>query len=247
MSSDDTRGRILNAAGEVFADHGFKAATVREICRRAEVNLSSVNYYFRDKERLYVEVFKAAHPGGPEGIAILDWPDDASPEQKLRLFIRALFERLLQAESPAWKMRLLQREILEPTALCLEVMQKYFRAKFAQLMSVLDEVLPPEMPTERRHQVGFSVIGQCVYFRAASSIIRMVIGEEEQREHHTVESLTDHVCGLVLASLGLAQPLGKTTSEGRSLHMGGTDRSAALAAHGKHKRSGKASQQEKVK
>jgi len=211
MSSDDTRGRILNAAGEVFAERGFRASTVREICRRAAVNLASVNYYFGDKEHLYVEAVKAAHPAGPEPSLAEDWPEGATPDQKLTAFIRELFKRLFRVESPAWKMRLLQREILEPTPFCMELMQEYFRTKFAQLMSILDEVLPPEMPAHRRHQVGFSIIGQCVYFRAALPVIQMIIGPDEQREHHTIESLTDHVSGLVLAALGLAPPLGRLT------------------------------------
>jgi AcrR family transcriptional regulator len=213
MANDDTRGRILQAAGEVFARQGFKAATVREICRKAGANLASVNYYFGDKEHLYVEVFKAAHPGGLEQSLAQDWPEEAPPEQKLRMFIRALLARLFRADAPAWRMRLLQREILDPTPFCTEMMQEYFRAKFAQLMSALDEVLPPDMPSYRRHQVGLSVIGQCVYFRAASPVIAMVVGEEEQHQYHTVELLTEHIAQVVLAALGLAPPLGRPAGD----------------------------------
>ncbi|MCX7427502.1 MAG: helix-turn-helix domain containing protein [Planctomycetia bacterium] len=45
MASDDARSRILEAAGKVFAERGFKDTTVREICRKAGVNLVGVNYY----------------------------------------------------------------------------------------------------------------------------------------------------------------------------------------------------------
>ena len=38
-----TRRRLLEAAGEVFAEHGFRAATVQEICRRADANIAAVN------------------------------------------------------------------------------------------------------------------------------------------------------------------------------------------------------------
>ena len=51
---ENTRGRLLAAAREVFSEHGFQRATVREICRRAEVNLAAVNYHFNGREALFV-------------------------------------------------------------------------------------------------------------------------------------------------------------------------------------------------
>ena len=44
--SEQTRERLLAAARIVFWENGFKNATVREICRRAEVNiLAAKNLY----------------------------------------------------------------------------------------------------------------------------------------------------------------------------------------------------------
>ena len=48
-----TRQHLLEAAGQVFADAGYRAATVREICERAGANIAAVNYHFGDKEQLY--------------------------------------------------------------------------------------------------------------------------------------------------------------------------------------------------
>lgn len=54
----NTKNKILNTASAVFAEKGFRGATVREICNRAGVNLASVNYYFSSKSFLYEKVFE---------------------------------------------------------------------------------------------------------------------------------------------------------------------------------------------
>ena len=218
MAGDDARSRILEAAGKVFAERGFKDTTVREICRKAGVNLAGVNYYFGDKERLYVEAVRRAHPGGPDVAAEEPFPDDAPPPVKLRLFIRRFLERLIGTDAEAWKIRLLQREILNPTPACQEIMQGYFRSRFQQLQGILDEILPENLPPCRRHQIGLSIIGQCVYFRAAAPVIQMVIGKEEHQAHFGAEELAEHVSQLSLAALGLAPPL---SSPGDCRHESG--------------------------
>ena len=80
---DPRRAKLLEAAGEVFAEHGFYAATVRQICSRAGANVAAVNYYFGDKAELYEEVLRqtvsATHDAGMrEALAT------AEPKQALR-------------------------------------------------------------------------------------------------------------------------------------------------------------------
>src|SRR5947207_8694438 len=58
--SRDTRQRLLEAAGEVFAERGFRDATVQEICRRADANIAAVHYHFADKEQLYRAIIQYA-------------------------------------------------------------------------------------------------------------------------------------------------------------------------------------------
>lgn len=54
--SDATRDKLLEAAGRAFAERGYSAATVRDICKEAGANVAAVNYYFKDKLALYTEV-----------------------------------------------------------------------------------------------------------------------------------------------------------------------------------------------
>jgi AcrR family transcriptional regulator len=80
---DTTRDRIVEAAGEMFAEKGFDATTVRDICQRAEANIAAVNYYFGDKQRLYVEAVVRAHRWRMERAKLPEWTADTTPQQKL--------------------------------------------------------------------------------------------------------------------------------------------------------------------
>lgn len=53
-----TQERILAVAGQVFADHGFVAASLREIAEGADVTQALIIYYFGSKQRLFETLFK---------------------------------------------------------------------------------------------------------------------------------------------------------------------------------------------
>src|SRR5699024_12464181 len=43
---------ILDAAESLFASKGFKGASVRDIAKKAKVNVAMISYYFGSKEKL---------------------------------------------------------------------------------------------------------------------------------------------------------------------------------------------------
>ena len=52
--SGDTRGRVLGAARDTFAERGFDGTTVRGVAARAGVDPALVHHYFGTKQRLFV-------------------------------------------------------------------------------------------------------------------------------------------------------------------------------------------------
>jgi AcrR family transcriptional regulator len=83
-NDDRAKERLLKAAGQIFAEKGFKAATIKEITESAGANIAAVNYYFSSKERLYIESVKHAHSGMVEGMRKAAWPLGTPPAEKLR-------------------------------------------------------------------------------------------------------------------------------------------------------------------
>lgn len=57
-ASFSTKDRILGAAEELFAQHGFAGTSLRQVTSHADVNIAAVNYHFGSKENLVNEVFR---------------------------------------------------------------------------------------------------------------------------------------------------------------------------------------------
>jgi AcrR family transcriptional regulator len=199
--SDDARNRILTAAGPIFAEKGYQAATVREICQSAGVNLAGVNYHFGDKETLYIESVKLARRLRASQAPMPELSRDLPPEERLRIFIRTMVTRMVGIEDASWQSRLMMREMLRPTKACQAMVEEYLRPEFEMLLEILGELLSPDVPKHVLYRAGFSVIGQCLFYRIAGDVVRFIVPPDEFRQHFSPEQLTDHICGMSLAGL----------------------------------------------
>lgn len=193
MSTATTTTQILEAAGEVFAEKGFKDATVREICKRADVNLAAINYHFGDKERLYLESVKNARCLIEDDVPMPEWSEETSPELKLEAFIYTLVRRLFNPRSPAWHHRLILREIMEPSKACEEMVQESFRPFMEMLKQIVVEMTNDQLEKHQVQQLCFSVIGQCVYYRGHERIVEMMIPATVRRKHYKPDTLAQHI------------------------------------------------------
>lgn len=200
--ADDTKSRLLDAAGAVFAEKGFEAATVREICQAAGANIAAVNYYFGDKERLYIEAVREAYCAREENAPMPAWTEQTDPRTKLHDFVSTFLRRLLADGRPAWHLGLALRELAHPTAACVEIVRDYIRPMAEILRAIVAELAPADADTAHRHLLCFSIVGQCLFYHVHKAIIRELVGEEEYATYD-VERLADHISLFTLAALGL--------------------------------------------
>jgi AcrR family transcriptional regulator len=203
---DDTKSRLLDAAGQVFAEKGFEAASVREICQRADANIAAVNYHFGDKRRMYIEAVSQAQCSCESMNPMPEWPADIAPEARLRGFLRVMLERMLEENRPRWHLELMLRELANPTEACAHVVEAYIRPLAEQLRAIVLDMLPPGMPEERRWMIGFSIVGQVLFYYVNRPIIRLLIGDEAYRSL-TIDRLAEHIADFSLAALGFRAPL----------------------------------------
>ncbi len=60
MKDLDTKGKILAVARKLFAQQGYSATSVKQICTEAGVNVSLISYYFGGKEQVLIELLQTS-------------------------------------------------------------------------------------------------------------------------------------------------------------------------------------------
>jgi AcrR family transcriptional regulator len=207
VSNDATRVRLLEAAGEEFAEKGLELARVRTICERAGANLAAINYHFGDKERLYVAALREAHICGLDDSEQTIDPE-APPDQQLRKAIHHFLGRVLSLNQPEdWQHRLMIREMLSPTPLSEVLVRETIRPRFERMKGLMRRICP-EADDRRLNALAFSVIGQCLHYKMARRVSERLVGTEGYQSLD-LEYLTEHITSFCLAALGLGPPLNK--------------------------------------
>jgi TetR/AcrR family transcriptional regulator, regulator of cefoperazone and chloramphenicol sensitivity len=197
----ETRQRLLEAAGEVFAERGYRAATVRDICQRARANIAAVNYHFGDKEHLYTSVLQYAFSCGLQKYPPLLDLDSYSPaEQRLRAFVRSFMLRCLGEGSPAWLGKLMEREMAEPTQALDILIHEAFRPLFELLMSIVRELLGPQAEPAQVQLCADSIIAQCLYYQHARPVL-VRVAPELRFDSADIERWSNHIADFSLAAL----------------------------------------------
>ncbi|AMV26633.1 HTH-type transcriptional repressor AcnR [Gemmata sp. SH-PL17] len=200
----DARERLLAAAQDAFAERGFEGATVRDICRTAGANIAAVNYYFGDKEKLYVESVKRAHVCAARMDAF-PISADAPPVEKLRAFIREMVARMHTPASTS-AMKLMMREMADPGKAAHVVVSEFIQPVAFVLRAILREMLP-HLDEQHLLMTGFSIIGQCLYYRQNRPVSELIFGKEAVAALDAT-AVADHVIRFSLAALGHADPIG---------------------------------------
>ena len=218
-----TRKSLLTAASVVFADKGYRDATIAEICERAKANVAAVNYHFGDKETLYKEAWRhsffesvKAHPtdGGVS--------DDELPEERLRGRVEALLHRITDENNRDFF--IVHKELANPTGLLEEVMQEELRPLHEKIEILVRELLGPSAPDMQIRFCAISIVSQCL---TPILVRRLEKGRQDSRDESPgiddIEAYARHVVKFSLAGIRVIREETKKKQRGVKRQRGSRD------------------------
>ena len=197
-----TKERIIETAGDIFGNQGFRAATIRSIAKAAKVNVAAINYHFGDKETLYRTVLKSIFAKGFETFPpVGPLAPDQDPERQLQRFITDMFYRLASQEG--WggysgKGKLIAREFFDSTGAFDDIVEIYIKPHRDALLSILAGLCDTTSLDPRLKPCAVSILGQCIYYAFAVPVIEKVAPECALTQEN-LDQLANHV---YLFSLG---------------------------------------------
>jgi len=203
VDAGDTKGRLMEAAGQIFSEKGFKAATVREICRLAGANVAAVHYHFGDKEGLYkallVEAFETGLKRYPTDMGL---GPEASIDERMYAFVHSFLLRMLGSGRFAWCGKLMARELQEPTPALDHMVERYIMPMSTLLRRLVVEALNDGTKPEdnRAFYCAMSVAGQCQHIFRNRAVIDK-ISPALKTDEMGIAALARHITDFSLSAL----------------------------------------------
>ena len=160
--------RLLNAAEELFCEHGFEATSIRDIAAVAGCNIASVNYYFGGKEQLYREVWRRhlilVRDSRLASIDKVMSQNDEQPrlEDLLRSYANTFVEPLVDESKARRFMKLMAREMIDRRL----PPNMFFEEMIIPIMTALQRALVktcPGLQQSKAQLVILSLVGQLMH------------------------------------------------------------------------------------
>jgi len=188
-----TKDRLLAAACAVFADKGYRAATVAEICTAAEANIAAVNYHFGNKEALYDAVWHHVFD-----LASSAYPIDGSLtenpilEDYIYSYANALLHRIFSETETGLFAKLVHQEMSNPTLALDRIAEEALLPQTLFLGKVVHAALEQHISEAQIRSCMNSIIGQCVFFNFSRPLREHVLGKTTMTENE-IEHTARHI------------------------------------------------------
>ncbi|HEY5899450.1 MAG TPA: TetR family transcriptional regulator [Burkholderiales bacterium] len=179
----ETRIRILDAAEELFMQHGFEGTSMRLLTGKAGVNLAAVNYHFGSKHALIEAVFRRRlDPMNAARLVELDKVEAEcagpapTPEAVIRAFLAPTLRLIEDAKGGGRNfVRLLGRTYTEPAKPIRQLIGQMYAPIMHRYKTALERALPQMPRDELVWRIHF-MFGTLAYTLAATDTVQLIAG-----------------------------------------------------------------------
>jgi AcrR family transcriptional regulator len=196
--SDPTRDKLLDVAGRIFADRGYRAATIREICVAAHANIAAVNYHFGDKLGLYTQVVHQSMRMAELEAMQNALDQQAPPEVILRSVIRVRLRGICRNDRPDWYFRILIHEMAQPTPALRQLINKVGRPIFERMLGLIGGMIGLPATDDKTRLCAISVMGQIMVYVFSQPLL-VGVWPELKLTPEQVERIADHIADFSLS------------------------------------------------
>ena len=190
--------RLIEVAGEIFGEKGFRSATIREITFRAGANVAAVNYYFRDKEELYAAALRHAIQASARQDMAID--ESLPPEEQLYYFVLERLRHLLDPARPKWHGQIVAREMSSPTRSLDLVVRELILPRVEIFRRIVSAIAGRKLPERRLAMLLLSVIAQCAYYRQSAPIIETLF-PDLMKGPGVIDEIARHIAAFSIAGI----------------------------------------------
>ena len=206
-SGDDTQARVLTAASELFAAHGFARTTIREIAERAGVNVAAGHYHFGSKRELYLAVARAQFDTLDARIASANADvEEGALDGLSRAALGALLGRRIHAmlafllgPPPSPHGAIMLGELSHPTDALPVIVREYVRPQQQRVVAIIAR-LAPSLDARAIQQCCFSIVSQVFFQRLMLPAMPDLMGVAALPRDH-VRRTAEHITAFALAAI----------------------------------------------
>src|SRR5687768_8891939 len=207
----ETRTRILDAAEELFMQHGFEGTSMRLLTAKAGVNLAAVNYHFGSKDALIEALFRRRlDPMNAARIAALDRLEaeaegrPLAPAVVIRAFVGESLRMIEDARSGGRNfIRLLGRTYTDPAKPIRALIGQLYAPTMERFKAAFEKALP-QMPRDELVWRMHFMFGTLAYTLAATDTVQLIAGCKPE-DRYDAQLLEDRLTAFLAA--GLTAPL----------------------------------------
>lgn len=200
VASERTRERLIEAAGEMFAELGFHHTTVRQICERAGANIAAVNYHFRDKTGLYTEVVRQSMRAAHLEAVRAAFDQNAPAEVIMHAVIKTRLESLRGLDLGDWHFRIFAHELAKPTPAIDVVVNEAIRPLYLRMCKLIGSLLGLPADHQKTRLCAQSIIGQILFYAFARPVISR-LSPDMKLTAAQIDLIADHITEFSLAYL----------------------------------------------